>query len=47
MGIKVGGVGMKVDLRSRDSAGKQDGGADERGRELHCVGVVVLKVRDV
>lgn len=34
---------MKVDLR-RDSAGKQDGSADERGRELHCVGIVVLKV---
>lgn len=38
---------MKVDLRSIDSAGKQDGGADERGRELHCEGDVVLKVGDV
>ena len=47
VGIKVGGVGMKVDLRSRDSAGKQDGSADERGRELHCVGDVVLKIGDV
>ena len=47
MGIKVEVVGMKVDLRSRDSAGKQDGSADERGRELHGVGDVVLKVGDV
>lgn len=46
VGITVGALGMKVDLR-RDGAGKQDGSADERGRELHRVGNEVLKVGDV